>query len=80
MSYLLPWKPEFWSDLAQNPKQPFPHPNDASDKMIVPLVAEIFMFENVVDDVHVRTYDGRTPEHEYPYKLIKEPSAQVRTS
>ena len=30
--------------------QPFPHPNDGSDKicvMIGPLVAEIFEFENV---------------------------------
>ena len=32
-SYLLPRKPEFWSDLAQNLMQPFPHPNDASDKI-----------------------------------------------
>ena len=32
-SYLLPWKPEFWSDLAQNLTQDFPHPNNASDKI-----------------------------------------------
>ena len=32
-SYLLPWKPEFQSDLAQNLMQPFPHPNDASVKI-----------------------------------------------
>ena len=32
-SYPLPWKPEFQSDLAQNLMQPFPHPNDASDKI-----------------------------------------------
>ena len=32
-SYLLPWKPEFWSDLAQNLMQAFHHPNDASDKI-----------------------------------------------
>ena len=31
--YLLSWKPEFWLDLAQNPMQHFPHPNDASDKI-----------------------------------------------
>ena len=30
---MLPWKPEFWTDLHQNPMQPFPHPNDASDKI-----------------------------------------------
>ena len=29
----LAWKPEFQSDLAQNITQPFPHPNDASDKI-----------------------------------------------
>ena len=32
-SYLLPWKPEFCSDLAQNLMQAFPYPNDASDKI-----------------------------------------------
>ena len=32
-NYLLPWKPEFQSDLAKNLMQPFPHPNDASDKI-----------------------------------------------
>ena len=32
-SYRLPWKPEFFPDLAQNLMQPFPHPNDASDKI-----------------------------------------------
>ena len=26
-------EPEFWSDLHQNLMQPFPHPNDASDKI-----------------------------------------------
>ena len=29
---MLPWKPEFQSDLAQNLLQLFPHPSDASDK------------------------------------------------
>ena len=32
-SYLLPWRPEFWSNLAQNLMQPIPYPNDASDKI-----------------------------------------------
>ena len=32
-SYLLPWKPEFWSDLAQNLMQPIPQPNDALDEI-----------------------------------------------
>ena len=32
-SYLLPWKPEFQSDLTQNLMQPFPLLNDALDKI-----------------------------------------------
>ena len=32
-SYPLPWTPEFQSDLAQNLMQPFPHPNEGSDKI-----------------------------------------------
>ena len=32
-SYLLPWKPEFWHDLAQNLMESIPHPNDASDEI-----------------------------------------------
>ena len=32
-SYLLPWKPEFQSDLAQNLMQRFPLLNDALDKI-----------------------------------------------
>ena len=31
--FLLPWKPEFWSNLPQNLMQPFPHPNDATYKI-----------------------------------------------
>ena len=31
--FLLPWKPEFWSNLTQNLMQPFPHPNDATHKI-----------------------------------------------
>ena len=32
-SYMLPWKPEFQSDLAQNLMQPFPLLNDTLDKI-----------------------------------------------
>ena len=31
--FLLPWKPEFWSNLPQNLMQPFPHPIDATHKI-----------------------------------------------
>ena len=43
--------------------QPFPHPNDASDKNSVtigPLVAEIFEFENVDTQPDRQTDDGST--------------------
>ena len=29
----LPWKPEFWSNMSQNLRQPCPHPNDATHKI-----------------------------------------------
>ena len=32
-SYLLPWKPEFRSDLLKNLWQAIPHPNAASSKI-----------------------------------------------
>ena len=28
--FVLPWEPEFWSNLHQNLMQPFPHPSDAT--------------------------------------------------
>ena len=31
--FLLPWTPEFWSNLPQKIMQPFPHPNDATHKI-----------------------------------------------
>ena len=31
--FLLPWKPEFWSNLPQNLMQPFPHPSNATHKI-----------------------------------------------
>ena len=43
---MLPWEPEFRSDLAQNLMQPFPVPMMLQIKF-GPLVAEIFMFESV---------------------------------
>ena len=32
--FLLPWKPEFWSNLSQNLMQPFPQPSDATHKIL----------------------------------------------
>ena len=34
---MLPWTPEFRSNLAQNLMQPFPHPNDGSVKIMLRL-------------------------------------------
>ena len=31
--FLLPWKPQFWSNLPQKLMQPFLHPNDATHKI-----------------------------------------------
>ena len=31
--FLVPWMPEFWSNLPQNLMQPFPYPNDATHKI-----------------------------------------------
>ena len=63
--YLLPWKPEFQSDLAQNLMQPFPHPNDALLKFDCDR-------HTGCGDIHVwkcgRT-DGRTPARVPSYKL-----------
>ena len=33
LRYLLPWKPKFYFDLAQNLMQPIPNPNDAPDEI-----------------------------------------------
>ena len=44
--------------------QPFPHPNDASDKNLVViglLVSEIFMFESVDARTDARTDAGSSP-------------------
>ena len=42
----------------QNLMQPFPHPNDGSDKISLrlSLVAEIFKFENVYRQTHTQTH------------------------
>ena len=51
-SFLLPWKPEFWSNLPPNLMQPFPNPSDAIHNLIKigQLASEIFKFESVDND------------------------------
>ena len=70
-SYLLPWTPEFRSDLAQKLMQPFSHPNGGSDKILLRLAhwlrrySSLKMFTDARTDA--RTH-ARTPDR---------PSAQV---
>ena len=48
--FLLPWTPEFLSNLSQNIVQPFPTPSDATHKILIKtgqLAVEIFKFESV---------------------------------
>ena len=70
-SYLLPWKTEFRSDLAENLMQPFPHTNDASDKLISigPLVSEVVRFECVNRQTHRQTHGQRLILQAHPVSL-----------
>ena len=46
--FLLPWTPEFWSNLPQNIMQPFPIPSEATNLIKTgQLASEIFKFESV---------------------------------
>ena len=72
--YPLPWTPEFRTDLAQNLMQPFPHPNDGSDKISLRLAHWLQRYSSLkmFTDTHTQT----TARLVY-YKLTFEPSAQV---
>ena len=61
--FLLPWKPEFWSNLSQNLMQPFPHHNDTSYKIwsIGQLASEIFKFHLNYDRMTERLKDRENP-------------------
>ena len=69
---------------AQNLMQPFPHPNDGSDKISLRLThwlrrySSLKMFTDGRTDgrTDART-DARTPDRPVYYKLTFEPSAQV---
>ena len=54
----MPWQPGFRSDLAQNLIQPFPYPNDASDKILLRSVSWLQRYSNmkVLTDARI---DGR---------------------
>ena len=64
----MPWKPEFWSDLAQNQMQPIPHPNGALDEFDYDRSAglrDIYVWK-----LNVRT-DGQMPARVPSYKLTE---------
>ena len=71
-SFLLPWKPEFWSELTQNQMQPFPQPNDASDKIWLRSTCWFQRYSCLKVWTHARTdarTHGRTPARPVSYKL-----------
>ena len=74
-SFLLPWKREFWSDLIQNQMQPFPQPNDASDKIWFWSTHWFQRYSCLKVWTHGRT-DGRRLDW-YTISSPCEPSAQV---
>ena len=71
---------EFRSDLAQNLMQPFPHPNDGSDKISLRLAHWLRRYSSLEMFTHRQTDtqpDSRTTARLVYYKLTFEPSAQV---
>ena len=58
-SYLLPWTPEFRSDLPQNLMQPFSHPNDGSGKILLRLAHWLRRYSSLKIFTDART-DART--------------------
>ena len=61
-------KPEFWSDLHQNLMQPFPHPNDASDKIWLKSACWSQRYSCLKVWTHRRTH-APTPARVPSYKL-----------
>ena len=64
------------SDLAQNLMQPFPHPNDGSDKISLRLAHWLLRYSSLKMFTHRHT-DRQTTARLVYYKLTFEPSAQV---
>ena len=54
--------PEFRSDLAQNLMQPFPHPNDGSDKILLQFAHWLRRYSSLkmFTDTHTHTDDSST--------------------
>ena len=74
--FLLPWKPEFWSNLPQSLMHPFPHPDDVTHKIWSRLADWLQRYSSLkvwttTDD------DGRTTDHWYTISSPCEHSTQV---
>ena len=67
-SYPLLWTPEFRSDLAQNLMQPFPHPNDGSDKILLQLAHWLRRYSSLKMSTDTQT-DRQTTARLVYYKL-----------
>ena len=59
--YLLLWKPEFWSDLAQNLMQSITHPNNASDEIWLWLASWFKRYSCLKMWTDARTDAGSSP-------------------
>ena len=57
----LPWKPEFWSNLPQNLTQLFPHPKDATHKILSRLAnwLQRYSSSNVWNFCHSRASNSK---------------------
>ena len=70
--FLLPWKPEFWSNLPQNLMQPFPHSSDATHKIWSRLAIWLQRYTGLKVWTTTTTDDGRRRTDDGPllyYKL-----------
>ena len=80
--FLLPWKPEFWSNLPQNLMQPFPHSSDATHKIWSRLASWLQRYTGLkvwttTDDGRRRTDDG--PLLNYKLTLWAFGSGELKT-
>ena len=61
-SYPVPWTPEFRSDLTQNLMQPFPYPNDGSDKISLRLAHWLQRYSSLKMSTDTQTH-SQTHRH-----------------
>ena len=76
-AFLLPWKPEFWSNLPQNRMQTFPHPSDATHKIWTRVANWLQTYSSL--KVWTMTTDGRRPLVYYQLTLWAFGSGELKT-